>query len=102
MSPSSRRGLRIAILIAAAIGTVFWLVVCARIVLVPPAHRDGFEMLGAVLSTLYFLLLVLPTLVLGLLDRWSIPAAILAIMVIVVATDAVVPWFPWNLIQLGR
>jgi hypothetical protein len=98
MSPSTRRRLRIAVLVAAAIGTVFWLAVCAKAIAVPPVRRNGFELMGAALSTLYFLALVLPTLILGLLDRWLVVAAVLGMVIVVIATDAVLPWLNWSLL----
>lgn len=101
MSSSTRRGLRMAALAAAAIGTVFWLGVCARALIVPPRHRDGLEMAGAVLSTVYFLALVLPTIVLGLLDRWLFLAGLLGALVVLVAVGAVLPGIPWDLFSAG-
>ncbi len=96
MTIPTRRNLRIAVLAAAAIGSVFWLAVCVRVLMIPPPRRDGFEMLGAILATAYFLALVLPTLALGILGRWLPLGAVLGATAVAIASDAVVPWIPWS------
>lgn len=101
MTIHTRRPLRIAVLAAAAIGVVFWLAVCLRVLMIPPPRRDGFELLGAVLATVYFLALVLPALALGILGRWLPLGAVLGVTAVAIATDAIVPWIPWSIIANG-
>lgn len=99
MPSDLRRFLRVAIFAAAAIGTVFWFGTAARVMAMPIGHRDGLETFGVMLATAYFLGLVLPVLVLGIIGRGLIVAALLAMMVIGLAVDTVWPWFPWGLFQ---
>jgi hypothetical protein len=99
MSPSLRRILRIASLAAAGLGTLFWLGGLVAAYAVPSARADGFHMLGAILVTLYWVLLVLPGLVLVLLDRWPLVSALFGAVAMAVATDVVVPWLPWGLLS---
>lgn len=101
MTTLTRRNLRIAVLLAAAIGTLFWLGVCVRVLMIPPPRRDGFEMLGAILATAYFLALVLPALALGILGRWLPFGAVLGAVAVAIATDAVMPWIPWSIFAGG-
>jgi hypothetical protein len=88
-------GLRVAVLIAAALGVLFWLGVMVHWWRIPAGHRDGLELIGPVLATLYLVGLVLPTLALGLDGRWLPMAAILALLVVALASDTVWPWLPW-------
>ena len=87
--------LRVAVLVAAALGTLFWAGSIVRWWNIPLNRRDGLEMIGPILSTAYLVVLVLPTLVLGLLGRWLAFAAILGIAVLALATDTLWPWLPW-------
>jgi hypothetical protein len=88
--------LRIAVLIAAAIGTLFWIGSVVSWWNIPASRRDGLELIGPVVATLFFAGLVLPTLVLGLLGRWLVVAAILGAAVLVLASDTLFPWLPWG------
>lgn len=87
--------LRIAVVGAAAFGTLFWLGAIVQWWMISSAKRDGFELMGLALSTAFFIVLVLPTLVLGILGRWIGFAAVLAAAVLVLATDTLWPWLPW-------
>lgn len=87
---------RIAVVAAGVVGIVFW---CGSMVTwwrIPDSHRDGLELMGPVLATAMLVVLVLPTLILGITARWLPLAAILAVLVLIVATDTLVPWFPWD------
>lgn len=99
MPSDLKRLLRVAIFAAAAIGTVFWLATAARVMAMPIGHRDGLETVGVLLATAYFLGLVVPILVLGILGRCLIVGALLATIVIGLAADTIWPWFPWTLFQ---
>ncbi|MGU9980220.1 hypothetical protein ACJ4V0_09265 [Phreatobacter sp. HK31-P] len=77
MSPLARRLARLITVTTVAAGTLFWLVMVARALAVPPGARDGLAAMAAVFSTLYLLTLVLPAFVLWLLDRWPLAAALL-------------------------
>ena len=88
--------LRLSVLIAAALGTFFWIGSLVRWWNIPTSHRDGLELIGPVLSTALFVCLVLPTLVLGLLARWLVVAAILGTLVLLLASDTLFPWLPWH------
>ncbi len=98
MSPRTRRILRIVTFACAAIGTLAWLGAVIASLAVPPGRRDGFGMVGVILATAYVVTLVLPALVLALLDRWPLVAALLGLTAVAVAFHAVVPWVPLGLI----
>ncbi|KAF0124073.1 MAG: hypothetical protein FD152_3133 [Xanthobacteraceae bacterium] len=98
MPPRTRRILRIVTFACAAIGTLVWLAAVVASLAVPPGRRDGFGMVGAILATVYFVTLVLPALVLALLDRWHLVAALLGLTAVAIAFHAVVPWVPLGLI----
>ena len=87
--------LRIAVLIAAGLGSAFWLGSLVQWWMIPQARRDGFELMGVMLSTAFFVVLVLPTLVLGLIGRWLPFAAVLVVIAVVLASDTLWPWLPW-------
>jgi hypothetical protein len=91
--------LRVAVLIAAALGTLFWIGSLVSWWNIPADRRDGLELIGPVLSTTYFVCLVLPTLVLGLLGRWLVAAAVLGVLVLALASDTLFPWLPWSWIS---
>jgi hypothetical protein len=93
--------LRIAVMAAGLLGTAFWLGCLVHWWLIPDERRDGLELIGVFLSTTYFIALVLPTLVLGLLGRWLGVAAVFAGLVIALASDTLFPWIPWDLLP-GR
>lgn len=94
--PTPWSGLRLAVVAAAALGTIFWIGTLIHWWSIPASRRDGLELIGPVLSTAYFVLLVLPTLVLGLLGRWLGIAAVLAVAVLALASDTLFPWLPWQ------
>ena len=71
--------LRIFALAAGVLGTLFWLGAIVQWWRVEDSHRDGFEFLGLVLAHIFFVALVLPTLIMGLLNRWLVLAAVTAI-----------------------
>jgi len=98
MSPRTRRILRIATFACAGIGTLVWIGAVGASLAVPPGRRDGFGMVGVILATAYFITLVLPALILALLDRWPLVAAILGLLAVAIAFHAVVPWAPLGLI----
>jgi ABC-type Fe3+-siderophore transport system permease subunit len=87
--------LRLAVLAAAALGTLFWLGSLMQWTTIPDSHRDGFELIGVALSTAFFVVLVLPALVLALLGRWLVFAAMLGAAVIVLSSDTLFHWLPW-------
>ncbi len=87
--------LRIAVLVAAGLGTLFWLGSIVQWWNISNARRDGFELMGVALSTAFFVVLVLPTLVLGVLGRWLKLAALLGAAVVILASDTVFPCLPW-------
>ena len=87
--------LRLAVLAAGALGTLFWLGSLVQWWMIANARRDGFELMGVALSTAFFVALVLPTLVLGIVGRWLVFAALLGAVVIALASDTLWPWLPW-------
>jgi hypothetical protein len=93
--PKDRPVLRAAVLLAAALGTLFTLGGVWSWWRIPQGHRDGLELIGLAATTLYFVLLVLPTLVLGLLKRWLPFAAVLGLIALALASDTLAPWIPW-------
>lgn len=88
--------LRVAVLVAAGLGVLFWIGSIVRWWNIPASRRDGLELIGPVLATAYLVVLVLPTLVLGLLGRWLAFAAILGVAVVALASDTLWPWLPWQ------
>lgn len=106
MSPSSppqptssfRRPLRLASLLLAGLGVLFWAAAMVATAMTPASRGDGFHMLGAILATIYLVTLVLPGLVLALLDRWPPVSLGFGILAIAVASDAVLPWLPWTML----
>jgi len=95
MTSTAWTPLRIAVLVAAGLGTAFWLGSLVQWWMISPRSRDGFELMGIALSTVFFLVLVLPTLVLGLMGRWLVFAAALGVAIIALASDTLWPWLPW-------
>ncbi len=87
--------LRIAVLIAGALGTLFWLGALVIWWRIPNERRDGFELMGVALASAYFVALVLPTLLIALAGRWLRFGAVLALAVLVLASDTLWPWLPW-------
>jgi hypothetical protein len=87
--------LRIAVLIAGALGTLFWLGALVVWWRIPNERRDGFELMGVLLATGYFIVLVLPTLLIALTGRWLMLGAALAVPVLVLASDTLWHWLPW-------
>ena len=91
----SRALLRIFVLAAAIVGTLFTLAVVADWWMIPNENRDGFELMGLVLAAAYFVLVVLPGLILGWLNRWLPLAAALGVINLALASDTLWPWLPW-------
>ena len=87
--------LRMLVLVGAGVGVLFWIgsIVCWW--RIPASRRDGLELIGPIVATAYLIGLVLPTLVLGLLGRWLATAALLAVLVLALASDTLWPWLPW-------
>ena len=88
--------LRVAVVAAGVAGTLFWIGSVVWWWRIPVNHRDGFELLGVMLATGFFVVLVLPTLILGLLGRWLIFAAVLGAIVVALDSDVLLPWIPWG------
>ncbi len=87
--------LRVFVLLAGAAGTLFFIGAIVSWWTIPRDHRDGLELIGVWLSTAFFLLLVMPTMMLGYLGRWLKFAAVLGVAVMALATDTLWPWIPW-------
>ena len=87
--------LRIAVLVAGIAGTAFWLGALVQWWMISDRSRDGFELMGVALATAFFVVLVLPTLLLGIFGRWLPLAGLLGTAVIVLASDTLWPWLPW-------
>ena len=62
---------------------------------IPLDRRDGLELLGLWLAAGYFLLLALPTLIIGLVNRWLPLGAGFGVASLALATDTLWPWIPW-------
>ena len=90
--------LRIVVLVAAGIGTLFWLASLVLWWTMPDASRDGFEIIAIALTTAYFVLLVLPALLLGLFGRALRFAAVLGVIIVALSSDTLWPWLPWWLL----
>ena len=90
--------LRIAVIAAGILGAAFFVGSLVQWWTMPADRRDGLELIGVALSTAFFACLVLPTLILGMLGRWPAFAAILAALVVALASDTLFPWIPWHLL----
>jgi hypothetical protein len=87
--------LRLGMLAAGVAGTAFWLGALIEWWRIPDAKRDGLELIGPLLASAYFIILVLPTLVLGAIGRWLVLAAVLGAAVVILASDTLWHWLPW-------
>jgi hypothetical protein len=92
---SSWNALRIFAVAAGVLGTLFWLGAIVAWWRIDDSRRDGLELIGVALAQLYFVVLVVPTFVMGLLNRWLYLAALVGVAVIVLASDTLWPWLPW-------
>lgn len=87
--------MRVAVLVAGTLGTLFWLGVLIAWWHIPTERRDGFELIGVALAGGYFVALVLPTLLITLVGRWLKLGAALSVAVLVLASDTLWHWLPW-------
>jgi len=87
--------LRVLVLVGAVVGVLFWIGSIVYWWRIPARSRDGLELIGPIVATAYLIGLVLPTLVLGLVGRWLATAAVLAVLVVALASDTLWPWLPW-------
>ena len=87
--------LRVFVLAAAALGVAFCIGALIWWWRIPSVSRDGMETIGLALTGAFFVVLVLPTLLLGLIGRWLHLAALLGIAVLVLASDTLWHWLPW-------
>jgi hypothetical protein len=87
--------LRIFVLLAGTAGTLFFVGAVVEWWMIPHDRRDGFELIGLLLALAYFLVLAMPTLLLGYIGRWLPFAAALGVVAIALATDTLRPWIPW-------
>jgi len=87
--------LRLVVLVGAGVGVLFWIGSIVYWWRIPASRRDGLELIGPIVATAYLIGLVLPTLVLGLLGRWLATGAVLAVLVVALASDTLWPWLPW-------
>jgi hypothetical protein len=92
---SSWSTLRIFALVAGVLGTLFWLGAIVAWWRIEDSRRDGLELIGVALAQVFFITLVLPTLLLGLFNRWLVLAACSGVAVLVLASDTLWPWVPW-------
>ena len=87
--------LRIAVIGAGVAGTLFCIAAVVEWWLIADTHRDGLELMGLALAGGFFVMLVLPTLMLGILGRGLIAGAALGLGVIALVTDTLWHWLPW-------
>jgi hypothetical protein len=85
------------VLVAAAAGTVFYLGIWRWWWLIPSDRRDGFELIGPFLGTLYFLLFVVPCWYFGIRNYALGIASVLGLVALFFATDGAFSWFPWSI-----
>lgn len=88
--------LRLLVLAAGIVGTLFYVGSLVTWWRIPGARRDGFELIGVALATAYFGALVLPTLIMAFVNRWLAFGALLGLAAVALATDTVWPWIPWR------
>jgi hypothetical protein len=94
--PEKWSWLRVFVVAAGVIGLAFWFGAIVTWWQIPDSRRDGLESLGPVLATAMLVVLVVPALVLGLTARWMPLAAVLALAVLLIVTDSLMPWLPWS------
>jgi hypothetical protein len=85
------------VLLSALVGTVFYLGIWLWWWQIPSSRRDGFELIGIVLGTIYFVLFVVPACYFGLKNYALWIGAICGAIALGIATDTVFPWFPWQI-----
>lgn len=93
--PTNRALLRLFVFAAAIAGTLFSIGVVIDWWLIPNDHRDGLELIGLWLVVAFFLVLVLPALMLGYFNRWLPFAAALGVVNLALVSDTLWPWLPW-------
>ncbi|MBX3518500.1 MAG: hypothetical protein KF835_00605 [Xanthobacteraceae bacterium] len=97
-SPSqAQRLLRGFVLLCALAGTIYYIGIWRWWWLIDDRKRDGLELIGPILGTVYFILLVVPSWYFGLRSRALLFAAIPAALALILATDAAFHWFPWKI-----
>ncbi len=94
--PSRQLLLRGFVLLSALAGTIFYLGIWRWWWLIPANRRDGFELIGPVLGTIYFALFVVPCWYFGIRNYALWIAAVLAVFALFFATDGAFSWFPWQ------
>jgi hypothetical protein len=85
------------VLLAAAAGTVFYLGIWRWWWLIPTDRRDGFELIGPFLGTIYFFLFVVPCWYFGIRNYALGIASVIAFVALFFATDGAFSWFPWSI-----
>ena len=89
--------LRAFVLLCAVAGTAFYIGIWHWWWQIPSNRRDGFELIGIMLGTIYFLLFVVPCWYFGI-KNYALPiAAVLGLFALFFATDQVFHWFPWTI-----
>jgi hypothetical protein len=94
MSWHVERILRSLVLASAAMGCLAWLTRSLSLAALPADHSDSPALAGIALMTGYFLGLVLPTFILGLVGRWLPLALLLSVPVLGIAGHLVRPFLP--------
>lgn len=87
--------MRILVLLLGLVGALFYFVSLVTWFGTPGARRDGFELIGIALSTMYFGVLVLPALIVAATGRWLATGLLLGLVAVAFATDAAWAWIPW-------
>jgi hypothetical protein len=95
-SPAQRL-LRGFVLLCALAGTIYYLGIWRWWWLIDDRKRDGLEMIGLVLGSIYFIVLILPSWYFGIRNYALRFAAVLAALALVLATDGAFNWFPWKI-----
>lgn len=97
-SPSqAQRLLRGFVLLCALAGTIYYIGIWRWWWLIDDRKRDGLELIGPVLGSAYFILLVVPCWYFGLRNRALWLAAIFGVIALILATDGAFNWFPWKI-----
>lgn len=87
--------LRLFVLLGAVAGTLYFLAIIRWWWLIPSRSRDGFELIGLVLGSIYLMLFVAPSWYFAIKNYALALAAVFASIALLIASDGVFSWIPW-------
>jgi hypothetical protein len=94
---SSWSVLRVLVFLGAIAGTIYYIGIWHWVWSIPNDRRDGFELIGPFLGTIYFGLFVVPCWYFGIKNYALGIAAVFVLIALFFATDGAFSWFPWSI-----